>query len=265
MEKSRDSRSRRQNQLCLDIRNFKVINLIRKGGFSSVFYVEDENTKLQYAAKVITYNNDEEKYRTMINREIGIMIHAQHPTIIKFFGYSLKDFDGFPNVVIFMEYAAHGSVTELLQNSRNSRPSKMIDNTIRQIILVGVARGMMHLHSHHIIHRDLKPDNVLIDEFYRPHITDFGLSKMYETGNSANQSRTCGTSIYKAPEVITNNQYSEKSDVYSFAIFMYEVLTEAVPYPKFLNNEMTSISIKKLLVMTFDQLSLFRLRNHCNR
>ena len=247
MEKINDTLVEQQNRLCLDIKRFKIIKLIRKGGFGSVFLVQDDTSKLRYAAKVISYNSDETEYKTMINREIGNMIRAQHPTIIKLFGYSLQDFDGFPNVVIFMELAANGSLSEILQKARNKNPDKNVDNTVRQIILVGVAFGMMHLHQHKIIHRDLKPDNVLINENYQPCVTDFGLSKSYESGNS-NPSRTCGTSVYKAPEVIKNRQYSEKSDVYSFAILMYEVLTDLVPFPSFLNDELTEFKFNEKVV-----------------
>ena len=115
----------------------------------------------------------------------------------------------------------------------------MVDNTAKQIILVGIARGMMILHQHHIIHRDLKPGNILLDNDYHPYITDFGLSKLYETGRSMIQSQQCGTSMYMAPEIIQGNRYNGKVDVYSFGILMYEVVTNSLPYPLLLNGKMT--------------------------
>ena len=132
-----------------------------------------------------------------------------------------------------MELAKRGSLAEAILKSKKSTADIDYDNTAKQIILVGIARGMMYLYQHHIIHRDLKPDNILLDQYLHPLITDFGLSKIYDPGYSISQSQTCGTSIYMAPEIISGNRYSGKADVYSFGILMYEVITELVPYPLF--------------------------------
>uniref|UniRef100_UPI002FDF7FEC protein kinase domain-containing protein n=1 Tax=Helicobacter typhlonius TaxID=76936 RepID=UPI002FDF7FEC len=71
---------------------------------------------------------------------------------------------------------------------RKSNGPRDYDDTSKQIILAGIARGMKYLHDHNIIHRDLKPDNVLLDSNYHPKITDFGLSKSFENGHSNDQS-----------------------------------------------------------------------------
>ena len=91
---------------------------------------------------------------------------------------------------------------------------------------------MKYLHDRNIIHRDLKPDNVLLDDNFCPLITDFGLSKIFETGHSKSQSMYGGTLIYMAPEVIEGEKYDTKADVYSFAILMFKIVTDLVPYPK---------------------------------
>lgn len=92
---------------------------------------------------------------------------------------------------------------------------------------------MKHLHKHRIIHRDLKPGNVLIDKDFRPHISDFGLSKYTHTGHSNEQSKYLGTTSYMAPEIIQGDPYDGKVDVYAFGILMYQVLTDKKPYPLF--------------------------------
>ena len=74
--------------------------------------------------------------------------------------------------------------TTLLKKIQEYNGPKDYTNTSRQIILVGVARGMKYLHDRNIIHRDLKTDNILLDEDFHPRITDFGLSKFFETGHS---------------------------------------------------------------------------------
>ena len=222
-----------------NIEDFKVLSPIKSGTFGSVFSVENINTNEKMAAKVLTCQNSDPNYKIMVNREIFIMIKCEHPTIIKFRGYSLKDFSNENNTTIFMNLSTRGSLFDLLSRVKKGLGDSEYDNTVRQKILVGIARGMMYLHSHQIIHRDLKPGNILLDNNFEPHITDFGLSKIYEIGKTIEQSHPYGTSIYMAPEVISGNQYSQKADVYSFGILMFEVVTDTSPYPDLESNKIT--------------------------
>ena len=134
-------------QYLLDINDFKIEKPINSGGFGTVFSVKKLETNEIYAAKVITAQKDESKYKKMISREIGIMIRCQHSTIVRFYGYSLKDFYNQNNVTIFMEFLKKDSLASLLQKIKNQIPDAIINNTIRQIILIGIAGGMMYLHQ----------------------------------------------------------------------------------------------------------------------
>lgn len=231
----------------LDIKDFKINRQVQSGGFGSVFSVQNLHTKEELAAKVINMKTDESHYKQMFSREISIMIRCRHPTIIRFHGYSLKDFNNQSNVTIFMEYAAKGSLADFLQKIQKGLSDDLVNNTIRQIILVGIARGMMFLHQHKIIHRDLKPENILLDEDLHPHITDFGLSKFVDNF-SQSQTQQCGTCKYMAPEVIESTHYSGKIDVYSFGILMYQVVTDMDPYPQLTKNKITPFKFNNKVV-----------------
>ncbi|KAK8837239.1 hypothetical protein M9Y10_036668 [Tritrichomonas musculus] len=229
----------RYNKYIVDINDYKILDRVESGGFGSVFSVENNNTKNIYAAKIINTHRGDLQYNRMINREIGIMIKCKHPTIINIIGFSLKDFNNQSNVTIFMQLAKRGSLYDFLQKVQKGLLNCTYDNTNRQIILIGIARGMMHLHQNNVIHRDLKPGNVLLDEDLHPLITDFGLSKLNESGNSISQSQQCGTSAYMAPEIFTGSRYNGKADVYSFGILMYEIVTDSTPYPLLMSGKMT--------------------------
>ena len=231
MDSTRFSKQSKFKKYMVDIKDYEIRSQIESGGFGCVYQVQNKTTGVFSAAKVINKHRDESQYKLMINREIGIMIRCQHPTIINFFGYSLKDFSDQNNVTIFMQLAEKGSLSDVLQKIQKGLLNDNYDNTTRQIILIGIARGMMYLHQHRILHRDLKPGNILLDSNFYPHITDFGLSKSYEQNNSMSQSQQYGTSIYMAPEVIESTNYNWKADVYSFGILMYEVVTDMDPYP----------------------------------
>jgi len=89
---------------------------------------------------------------------------------------------------------------------------------------------MTYLHNSKpvILHRDLKSHNLLVDEHYKVKISDFGLSKVMDP-----QTRTmtsCGTAAWAAPEILKNSRYTEKADVYSYGICLWEFFTRCDPY-----------------------------------
>ncbi|UJR13381.1 hypothetical protein I4U23_000397 [Adineta vaga] len=146
-----------------------------------------------------------------------------HVNVIKFRGISIAS----PFFYIVMEYCAYGSLYDLLKRRRDNRsctkPTQVLDWS-RQI-----ASGVDYLHSNKIVHRDLKSPNILFSDERTLKISDFGTSK--ELGNRRSQIMSFGgTSAWMAPEVIRQELCSEKIDVWSFGIVVWEILTCAVPY-----------------------------------
>lgn len=208
----------------IDIKDYQLVRNINSGGFGTINLVKNIKNGNIYAAKTNLIPNKTQN-KLFISREIRILIQIQHPTIIQFRGFSYLDFNGNKNITILMDYMKEGSLADLIAKEQKSLCPPNYDNTKRQIILVGVARGMMVLHAHHVIQRDLKPENILLDSEFHPCITDFGLSKVFDPYHSMNQSSAdTGTAAYMAPEVINSDHYNTKADVYAFGILMYEVL-----------------------------------------
>lgn len=219
------------SRFLIDINNYKIEKKHEKVGFGVVYSVKDKETGQSYAAKVIDCNYEEKKSQVVIEREISIMMRLQHPTLVKFYGFALKDFHGNNCITILMNLCKKGSLSDMLAKSRDSDDKSIINNTIREILLIGIARGMMILHQRHVIHRDLKTQNILLDQNLHPRIADYAFSKIFEIAGQLNtQSQSNSAWYYIAPEVISGNQYSGKSDVYSFGIIMYEIITNCVPY-----------------------------------
>ena len=226
-------RQKKLENFIINVSDYTLKREIETSVNGSVYLVENNNTKKKYAAKIIKRNEEDEnndKYKLNVDREINIMIKCQHPTILKIIGYSLTDIFGNDNVTIFMKYEKKGSLFHYLQKIRNNTVNDY-NNTIGQIILVGIARGMMHLHQNQVVHRDLKPGNILLDDHLHPHIIDFGQSKFNPNDQLMQQSQCFGTPLYLAPECIETDLYNSKADVYSFGIIMYEIVTKSNPYP----------------------------------
>ena len=131
----------------------------------------------------------------------------------------------------------NGSLEDLILLEKNHNHLSNFNDTQKLIIIYGIASAMSYLHSHNIIHRDLKPENILIDDFFFPKIADFGLSKInHQRQESMTMKSTDGikgTPIYMSPEIWRNGEYSKASDVYAFAIIVYELITKEKPFENF--------------------------------
>ncbi|KAK8841996.1 hypothetical protein M9Y10_026209 [Tritrichomonas musculus] len=160
----------------IDFSQFEIGNEpIGSGSFGKVYLVTNKEDKEKYAMKVLKCEKDN------LEREIEILEYVNHPTIAKYLDHSYHDYKKHKNITILMEYAENNSLAFVIKNN-----PKKLDNTNRQIILVGIARGMKYLHDRNIIHRDLKPENILLNALLQPIISDFGLSKFFHVGDSKN-------------------------------------------------------------------------------
>mmetsp|Transcript_15369 Transcript_15369/g.19692 ORF Transcript_15369/g.19692 Transcript_15369/m.19692 type:complete len:531 (-) Transcript_15369:287-1879(-) len=152
--------------------------------------------------------------------EIAIMAALHHPNVVLFFGACLDK----PNYAIVMEYLPI-NLHDVLHIKRNDD----IDWCIIHHWACDIARGMKYLHRRcNLIQRDLKSKNIMIDFHFNAKICDFGLSRHLnpDPGNMT----FCGTPFWTAPEIIRQQPYQGKADVYSFGIVLWELITRQPPY-----------------------------------
>uniref|UniRef100_A0A8C5I1C2 Mitogen-activated protein kinase kinase kinase 12 n=1 Tax=Gouania willdenowi TaxID=441366 RepID=A0A8C5I1C2_GOUWI len=158
------------------------------------------------------------KVRNIKETDIKHLRKLKHPNIITFKGICTQA----PCYCILMEYCAQGQLYEVLRAGRKITPSLLMDWAM------GIAGGMNYLHLHKIIHRDLKSPNILITYDDAVKISDFGTSK--ELSDKSTKMSFAGTVAWMAPEVIRNEPVSEKVDIWSFGVVLWEMLTGEVPY-----------------------------------
>uniref|UniRef100_A0ABI8A4J4 mitogen-activated protein kinase kinase kinase n=1 Tax=Felis catus TaxID=9685 RepID=A0ABI8A4J4_FELCA len=158
------------------------------------------------------------KVREQNETDIKHLRKLKHPNIIAFKGVCTQA----PCYCIIMEYCAHGQLYEVLRAGRKITPRLLVDWS------TGIASGMNYLHLHKIIHRDLKSPNVLVTHTDAVKISDFGTSK--ELSDKSTKMSFAGTVAWMAPEVIRNEPVSEKVDIWSFGVVLWELLTGEIPY-----------------------------------
>ncbi|XP_008788779.2 uncharacterized protein LOC103706458 isoform X1 [Phoenix dactylifera] len=171
--------------------------------------------------------SEQERMRADFWNEACKLADLHHPNVVAFYGVVLDGPGG--SVATVTEYMVSGSLRHALQ--KNDKP---LDRRKRLLIAMDVAFGMEYLHSKKIIHFDLKSDNLLVNlrDPQRPicKVCDLGLSKVKCQTLISGGVR--GTLPWMAPELLSasNSLVSEKVDVFSFGIVMWELLTGEEPY-----------------------------------
>ncbi len=147
--------------------------------------------------------------------EVELLSRLHHPNIVLFMGATEK-----PRSII-TEFVYRGSLYDVLCKSPDKFTPKVTKN-----IALGIARGMAYLHGHQppVIHRDLKSQNILITKDYQAKIADFGISRTVT--QDMTMTRRAGTTRWTAPEVLDGKKYTEKADVYSYSIVLWEMITK---------------------------------------
>ncbi|KAI5074434.1 hypothetical protein GOP47_0010395 [Adiantum capillus-veneris] len=159
-------------------------------------------------------------------REAGTLSQLHHPNIVAFYGVVPDGPEG--TLATVTEYMVNGSLKQVLL-----KKDRTIDRRKRLLIAMDAAFGMEYLHSKRIVHFDLKSENLLVNmrDAHRPicKVGDFGLSKVKHQTLVSGGVR--GTLPWMAPELLnTKGLVTEKVDVYSFGIVMWELLTGEEPY-----------------------------------
>ena len=201
----------------IDIKDLVYVEKITEGGYGIVYLGKWHETPV--AIKEIKMEYVTEDKLDEFLTECNTMELVRHPNIVLFLGACTRP----PKICIVLEYCEMGSLWTLLHFTKTELPWKL-----RKQIAIDIARSVNYLHCFPtpLLHRDLKSLNVLLDNNLTAKLADFGWARIKETVMTGR----IGTYQWMAPEVISSSHYTEKADVYSFGVIMWEMASRKPPY-----------------------------------
>ncbi|KAK4478648.1 hypothetical protein RD792_014139 [Penstemon davidsonii] len=213
-------------------KNFSRTAKLGEGGFGCVFKgviksSEDPAKKIDVAIKQLG-KRGLQGHKEWVT-EVNVLGVVEHPNLVKLVGYCAEDDERGIQRLLIYEYMPNGSVEDHL-SIKSVIP---LTWAMRLRIALDAARGLTYLHEEmdfQIIFRDFKSSNILLDEEWNAKLSDFGLARLGPPeGLTHVSTAVVGTIGYAAPEYIQTGRLTSKSDVWSFGVFLYELITGRRP------------------------------------
>ncbi|KAJ4718394.1 putative S-receptor kinase [Melia azedarach] len=203
------------NDLRKATKNFST--KLGQGGFGSVYLgMLPDGTQLA-VKKLEAIGQGKKEFRA----EVTVIGNVHHVHLVKLKGFCIEG----EHRLLAYEYMANGSLDKWI--FKTTEESRFLCWNTRFNIALGTAKGLAYLHEEcedKIVHCDIKPENVLLDDHFTAKVSDFGLAKLMNREESLVYTTMRGTRGYLAPEWITNNPISEKTDVFSYGMVLLEII-----------------------------------------
>ena len=200
---------------------YQIIELLGRGGMGRVYRALDTKTREEVALKLIRPDIAEDK-RTLERfvNEIKLAHKISHRNIGRM--YHLGEDKGLHYIT--MEYVPGEDLKSFIRRSRR------LDIATTVTIAKQVCGGLSEAHDEGIVHRDLKPSNIMIDKEGNAKILDFGIARAVGSQSLTAEGIVIGTPEYMSPEQVEGKESDRRSDIYSFGVILFEMVTGRLPF-----------------------------------
>jgi serine/threonine protein kinase len=200
------------------ISHYRILEKLGEGGMGVVYKAHDTKLNRTTALKFLPDRvNKDEAAKARFLQEAQAAAALNHPNICTIYG--IEDNEG--HLFISMEYIEGGTLREKL-------PFAKTDDALTIAMQIGEA--LQDAHAKGIVHRDIKADNVMLNAKGQAKVMDFGLAKLKGSLKLTRTSSTVGTLGYMAPEQIQGGEVDHRSDIFSFGVLLFEILTGKLPF-----------------------------------
>ena len=200
------------------LQDYDLLNQIGEGSFGRVYKARYKYTGSLVAIKFINKTGQSEDDLESLRREIALLRKVNHPNIMRIHDV----IENGTNFYIVSELA-RGDLFQIIDDDT------VLPETTLKEIAAQLVSSLAHLHSLKIIHRDMKPQNILISAHGSIKICDFGFARALSQTTLVLTSIK-GTPLYMAPELVQEQPYNEKIDIWSLGIILYELFHGRPPY-----------------------------------
>ncbi|MBI4547738.1 MAG: PD40 domain-containing protein [Ignavibacteriae bacterium] len=210
------------------ISHYKILEKLGEGGMGVVYKAEDLKLKrivaIKFLPKKLSVHGEE---RERFEHEAQAASSLNHPNICTI--YEIDEQAG--ETFIVMEYIEGITLRDWIQKKMvqaEGYRKLSIKETVE--IAIQIADGLEKAHEKGIVHRDIKSENIMVTEDGRAKIMDFGLAKLKGVSKLTKTGSTVGTIAYMSPEQVEGLETDNRTDIFSFGVLFYEMLTGSLPF-----------------------------------
>ncbi len=195
------------------IGRFELRGELGRGAQSTVYLGFDPQLQREVAIKTLHFTRPDPAQNQVLLGEARAVSQLHHPNIVPIFEAAEEGGD----LYLVFEYVPGQSLATFLEHSGELSAVQAV--TLLRPILDAVSQA----HARGIIHRDLKPSNILLDENGTPRVMDFGIAARIDGASDEAEVYSC-TPAYMAPEYVDHRESSERTDIFSAGLILYEML-----------------------------------------
>jgi serine/threonine protein kinase/Tfp pilus assembly protein PilF len=203
-----------------NISHYKILEKLGEGGMGVVYKAQDIQLQRLVALKFLpphVSDNAEEKARFIHEAQSASALN--HPNVTTIHGIEESP----EGLFIVMEYVEGRTLKQIIEKEMLS---------IKKVLDIGIqiCEGIAMAHEKGVIHRDIKSDNIMVTPRGQVKIMDFGLAKLKGAPKLTSTGSTLGTAAYMSPEQAQGEEVDQRSDIFSFGVVLYELLTGQLPF-----------------------------------